>query len=39
MSVPAGRMADWLGYQPVFALGACLYAVAWLLASRLKPGV
>ena len=39
MSVPAGQMADWLGYQPVFALGACLYAVAWLLASRLKPGI
>lgn len=39
MSVPAGRLADWVGYQPVFALGAGLYAVAWLLASRLKPGV
>ena len=39
MSVPAGRLADWVGYQPVFALGACLYGVAWLLASRLKPGV
>jgi predicted MFS family arabinose efflux permease len=39
MSVPAGRLADWVGYQPVFALGAFLYVVAWLLASRLKPGV
>jgi MFS family permease len=39
MSVPAGRLADWVGYQPVFALGACLYGVAWWLASRLKPGV
>jgi predicted MFS family arabinose efflux permease len=39
MSVPAGRLVDTLGYQPVFALGAGLYALAWFLAGRLKPGV
>lgn len=39
VSVLGGRLADGLGYRPVFALGAVLYGVAWLLAGRLKPGV
>ena len=38
-SVIGGRLADWLDYRPVFALGAVLYGLAWLLAGRLKPDV
>ena len=34
--VVGGRIADAAGYAPVFALGAGLYAVAWLVASRLR---
>jgi MFS family permease len=35
-SVAGGRFADVLGYRPVFALGVALYALSWVLASRLR---
>jgi predicted MFS family arabinose efflux permease len=35
-SVAGGRLADGLGYRPVFALGIALYALSWVLASRLR---
>jgi len=34
--VLGGRLADALGYTPVFGAGVGLYALSWLLAGRLK---
>lgn len=37
--VVGGRLADAVGYAPVFALGSSLYAAAWLVAGRLRHDV
>lgn len=34
--VLGGKLADWLGYRPVFVLAAALFALAWWRAGKLR---